>query len=141
MSSSLWSGAPGPWRAGIGGPRGTFTKQDDNSFTGTLKTLNVTANLSIVPVAKASDNAPDHRVYAGAGHSATSAFGAGGRRGLEPGRQVQRRNLPQPQDRRARIRPPIVAFRSGWVRARLVKLERPGDDGTTHIALWEPRDR
>jgi len=46
---------------------GTFTKQDDNSFTGTLKTLNVTANLSIVPVPKASDNAPDHRVYAGGG--------------------------------------------------------------------------
>ncbi len=46
---------------------GTFTKQNDGSFTGTLKTLNVTANLVIVPVDKMSENAPDYRVYAGNG--------------------------------------------------------------------------
>ncbi|PWB81388.1 MAG: DUF736 domain-containing protein, partial [Methylocystaceae bacterium] len=44
---------------------GAFTKQADGSFTGTLKTLNVTASLTIVPVTKQSDNSPDHRVYAG----------------------------------------------------------------------------
>ena len=44
---------------------GTFNKQENGTFTGTLKTLNVTAALSIVPVDKMSDNAPDHRVYAG----------------------------------------------------------------------------
>jgi uncharacterized protein (DUF736 family) len=44
---------------------GTFTKLDDGVFSGTLKTLNVTAALTIVPVDKLSDNAPDHRVYAG----------------------------------------------------------------------------
>ena len=38
---------------------GTFTKQDNGIFTGTFKTLNVTAALSIVPVDKLSDNAPD----------------------------------------------------------------------------------
>ncbi|TWB66037.1 uncharacterized protein DUF736 [Nitrospirillum amazonense] len=42
---------------------GTFTKLDDNSFTGILKTLNITASLTIVPVQKLSENAPDHRVY------------------------------------------------------------------------------
>jgi uncharacterized protein (DUF736 family) len=44
---------------------GTFTKLDNGAFTGTLKTLNVTAALTIVPVERMSDNAPDHRVYAG----------------------------------------------------------------------------
>jgi uncharacterized protein (DUF736 family) len=44
---------------------GTFTKQDNGTFTGTSKTLNVAAALSIVPVDKMFDNAPDHRVYAG----------------------------------------------------------------------------
>src|SRR5580700_6632942 len=29
---------------------------------------------------------------------------------------------------------------AGWLRCRLVKLEAPAEDGTTHIALWEPRD-
>jgi len=46
---------------------GTFTKLDDGAFTGTLKTLNVTANLTIIPVDKQSENSPDHRVYAGNG--------------------------------------------------------------------------
>ena len=32
-------------------------------------------------------------------------------------------------------------FGPQWVRCRLVKLEQPAEDGTTHIALWEPRDR
>ena len=44
---------------------GTFTKQDNGSFTGILKTLNVQAALSIVPVDKVSEKAPDHRIYAG----------------------------------------------------------------------------
>lgn len=46
---------------------GTFTKLDDGSFSGILKTLNVTASLTIVPVTKLSDNAPDHRIFAGNG--------------------------------------------------------------------------
>ena len=44
---------------------GTFTKLDDGAYTGMLKTLNVSAALTIVPVDKMSDNAPDYRVYAG----------------------------------------------------------------------------
>ena len=44
---------------------GTFTKLDDGVYTGMLKTLNVSAALTIVPVDKTSDNGPDYRVYAG----------------------------------------------------------------------------
>ncbi len=47
---------------------GTFTKLDDGIFSGTLKTLNVSAALTVVPVDKVSDNAPDYRVYAGPRH-------------------------------------------------------------------------
>ena len=32
-------------------------------------------------------------------------------------------------------------FGPNWVRCRLVKLEHAAEDGATHIALWEPRDR
>src|SRR6266446_2682767 len=46
---------------------GNFTKLDTGAFTGTFKTLNVNASLSIVPVDKMSEDAPDHRVYAGPG--------------------------------------------------------------------------
>jgi len=44
---------------------GTFSKQDNGTYTGMLRTLNASAAISIVPADKHSDNAPDYRVYAG----------------------------------------------------------------------------
>ena len=59
---------------------GTFTKQDGGAFNGTLATLSVKAKVSITPVEKTGEKAPDYRVYAGnaeigAGWSATSKEG------------------------------------------------------------------
>ncbi len=58
---------------------GTFTKQD-GSFTGSLTTLTVKAKVTISPIEKSGDKAPDFRVYAGnaeigAAWSATSKEG------------------------------------------------------------------
>jgi uncharacterized protein (DUF736 family) len=53
---------------------GAFTKLDDGSFTGTLKTLNFTATLTIVPIDKASENAPDYRIYAGQRYEVGAAW-------------------------------------------------------------------
>lgn len=107
---------------------GTFTKLADGSFTGTLKTLNATATLSIVPVDKVSENAPDHRVYAGNGQR--YEVGAGWSQvAKSSGETYLNLKIGAPE------------FGPNWVRARLVKLETPTEDGITHIALWEPRDR
>ena len=105
---------------------GTFTRLDNGTFTGTLKTLNVTAALTIVPVDKTSDNSPDHRVYAvqryeiGAGWSQIAK---------SSGETYVNLKIAAPE------------FGPRWVRCRLVKLERVADDGATHIVLWEPNDR
>jgi uncharacterized protein (DUF736 family) len=58
---------------------GNFQKTADR-YTGTVNTLTLKAKISIVPVDKASDQAPDHRVFAGnaeigAGWSARSKAG------------------------------------------------------------------
>lgn len=107
---------------------GTFTRLDDGSFTGTLKTLNVTAGLTIVPVAKASDKAPDHRVYAGNGQRCD--VGAGwSRTARTSGGTYLNLKIAAPE------------FGPSWLHLRLVRLEHPGHDGITHIALWEPRAR
>jgi uncharacterized protein (DUF736 family) len=58
---------------------GTFTKQD-SSFAGSLTTLTVKAKVTISPIDKSGDKAPDFRVYAGnaeigAAWSATSKGG------------------------------------------------------------------
>ena len=58
---------------------GTFTKQD-GSFTGSLTTLTVKAKVTISPIDKTGEKAPDFRVYAGnaeigAAWSATSKEG------------------------------------------------------------------
>ena len=77
---------------------GAFTKQNDGSFTGVLRTLNITANLNIIPaVAKSS------------------------------GETYLNLKIAAPE------------FGQNLLRTRLVKLENPQEDGTTHLALWEPR--
>jgi len=58
---------------------GTFTKQD-GSFVGSLATLTVKTKVTISPIDKTGENAPDYRVYAanaeiGAAWSATSKEG------------------------------------------------------------------
>jgi len=105
---------------------GTFTKFDNGTFTGTLKTLHVSAPVSIVPVDKMSDKAPDHRVYAGQRHE----IGAGWSQvAKSSGETYLNLKIGAPE------------FGPNWVRCRLVKLEQPAEDGATHIALWEPRDQ
>lgn len=105
---------------------GAFTKLDDGSFTGTLKTLNVTAALTIVPTNKISDNAPDHRIYAGQRYEVGAAWSQVAK---TSGETYLNLKIGAPE------------FGLSWVRARLVKREQAAEDGTTHIALWEPRDR
>ena len=105
---------------------GTFTKLDSGAFTGTLKTLNVNAALTIVPVDKTSDNAPDHRVYAGQRYEVGAGWSQVAK---SSGETYVNLKIAAPE------------FGPNWVRCRLVKLENAGEDGATHIALWEPRDR
>ncbi len=45
---------------------GTFTAQND-SYTGTVRTLTLNVKVKLVPSDKASENAPDYRVVAGNG--------------------------------------------------------------------------
>jgi uncharacterized protein (DUF736 family) len=105
---------------------GTFTKFDNGAYTGTLRTLHVTVPVSIVPVDKMSDKAPDHRVYAGQRHE----IGAGWSQVAKSSGETY-----------INLKIGCPEFGPNWVRCRLVKLEQPAEDGATHMALWEPRDR
>jgi uncharacterized protein (DUF736 family) len=104
---------------------GTFT-QSPASFTGTLKTLNLTAALTIVPVDKTSETGPDYRVYAGQRYE----IGAGWS-------QVAKSN----GETYVNLKVAAPEFGPNGLRCRLVKLEHPAEDGATHIVLWEPRNR
>jgi uncharacterized protein (DUF736 family) len=104
---------------------GTFTQLDDGVLTGTFKTLNATASLAIVPIDKTSDKAPDHRVYAGPRHEVGAGWSQVAK---SSGETYINLKISSPE------------FGPNWVRCRLVKLEKPAEDGATHIALWEPRD-
>ena len=59
---------------------GTFTRTGE-SFTGAVKTLNINAKTTIKPADKASDKAPDYRVFAG-----SVAMGAAWRKTSNEGR-------------------------------------------------------
>jgi uncharacterized protein (DUF736 family) len=43
---------------------GTFTRNDDGSFTGTIRTLNINTKATIKPVTSDNDRAPNYRVAA-----------------------------------------------------------------------------
>jgi uncharacterized protein (DUF736 family) len=43
---------------------GAFTRCDDSTFTGTIRTLNINIKAIIKPVAKDSERSPDYRVTA-----------------------------------------------------------------------------
>jgi len=43
---------------------GTFTRGDDGTFTGTIRTLNINTKATIKPVDRDNERAPDHRVTA-----------------------------------------------------------------------------
>ena len=45
---------------------GTFTRIEDGSFSGAIRTLRLNAKVRFVPTDKDSDKAPDLRAYAGA---------------------------------------------------------------------------
>jgi uncharacterized protein (DUF736 family) len=45
---------------------GTFTRIDDGSFSGAIRTLRLNAKVRFVPTDKDNDKAPDLRAYAGA---------------------------------------------------------------------------
>ena len=45
---------------------GTFTRDENGVFTGTIRTLTLNVKATIRPMAGEHDKAPDHRVFAGA---------------------------------------------------------------------------
>jgi uncharacterized protein (DUF736 family) len=107
---------------------GTFTKLDDGVFTGTFRTLNFTGTLTVAPIEKKSEDAPDHRVYAGPG--LRYEVGAGWSQvAKSSGETFVNLKIAAPE------------FGPYAIYARLVKLEKPAEDGATHMILWEPRDR
>jgi uncharacterized protein (DUF736 family) len=105
---------------------GNFSKMDDGVFAGTFKTLNFTGPLTIVPVDKKSDDAPDHRVYAG--NSRNYEVGAGWSMvAKSSGETYVNLKIAAPE------------FGPYTIMCRLVKREQAAEDGTTHMILWEPR--
>ncbi len=44
---------------------GTLTHKQDGSYVGQINTLTLNAPLTLVPITKTSDNAPDFRIFSG----------------------------------------------------------------------------
>ena len=97
---------------------GTFTKQDDGSYAGSIKTLNLNVRQAqLRPNDKTSEDAPDFRIFAG-----RTEFGAAWRRTSRENREYLSVKLDDPS-----FPAPIYAS--------LVKVE--GDEGFTLI--WSRR--
>ena len=96
---------------------GTFTRSGD-SFTGAVKTLSINAKTAIKPAEKASDKAPDYRIFQG-----SVEFGAAWKKTSGEGREYLSVKLDDPS-----FPAPIYAT--------LVEGEEPG----THSLIWSRRN-
>jgi uncharacterized protein (DUF736 family) len=70
---------------------GTFTKSG-NTFTGTIKTLSISAKTTIKAAEKASDKAPDYRIFA----NQVVEFGAAWKKTTGEGREYLSVKLDDP---------------------------------------------
>ena len=95
---------------------GTFTRSDD-SFTGAFKTLSINAKTTIRPADKASDKAPDYRIFQG-----SVEFGAAWKKTSGEGRDYLSVKLDDPS-----FPAPIYAT--------LVEAEETG----TYTLIWSRR--
>lgn len=96
---------------------GTFTRAGD-SFTGAVKTLSINAKTTIKPADKASDKAPDYRIFQG-----SVEFGAAWKKTSGEGRAYLSVKLDDPS-----FPAPIYAT--------LVEAEEPG----SYSLIWSRRN-
>jgi len=96
---------------------GTFTKSND-SFTGAVKTLSINTKTTIKKAEKASDKAPDYRVFAG-----SIEFGAAWKKTSGEGREYFSVKLDDPS-----FPAPIYAT--------LVE----GEEAGSHTLIWSRRN-
>jgi uncharacterized protein (DUF736 family) len=97
---------------------GTFTKSG-NTFTGTIKTLSISAKTTIKAAEKASDKAPDYRIFA----NQAVEFGAAWKKTTGEGREYLSVKLDDPS-----FPSPIYAT--------LVETEEAG----TYSLIWSRRN-
>jgi len=97
---------------------GTFTKTGD-TFTGTVKTLTISAKTTIKAAEKASDKAPDYRIFA----NQTVEFGAAWKKNTGEGRAYISVKLDDPS-----FPAPIYAT--------LIETEEAG----TYSLIWSRRN-
>ena len=101
---------------------GFFTKLDDAAFAGVFRTISITAQMTIIPVDRTNDQAPDHRVTV----NGVEVGDGWSRQAKESGNTYINLVLSAPE------------FGHHAINCRLVKLTQP-QDGCTHQILWEPR--
>jgi uncharacterized protein (DUF736 family) len=101
---------------------GFFTELDDKAFSGIFRTISITTQLSIVPIDRTNDQAPDYRVTA----NGVEVGDGWSRQARDSGNTYVNLNLSAPE------------FGHHAISCRLVKMTTP-QDGHTHQILWEPR--
>ncbi|HEL5340000.1 TPA: DUF736 domain-containing protein [Stenotrophomonas maltophilia] len=93
---------------------GTFTK-NDNGFAGTVRTLNLSVKVKLVPNDKGSEKAPDYRIQTAGGYD----LGAAWKKTSEAGREYLLVTLDDPSL-------PATIY------ARLIE----DDEGGKHSLIW-----
>lgn len=104
-----------------------LTQNSNGTFTGTLRTMNVTTKITVAPISNPSgdDKHPDYRITAGSGFE----IGAAWKRTSETtGNEYLSVKLEAPE------------IGASAIYTNIITLDEIGEDGTTHLMLWSARE-
>ncbi|WGF91067.1 DUF736 domain-containing protein [Marinivivus vitaminiproducens] len=104
---------------------GTLQQFDDGVLAGQLSSLSFSVAVTVQPVERTSEKAPDYRVYTKTGTEIGSGWS---REAKSSGNRYISVQIGAPE------------LGERWLRGRIVQLETPKESGATHIFLWEPRE-
>lgn len=104
-----------------------LTQNENGTFTGTLRTMNVTTKITVTPISNPSsdDKHPDYRISANGGYEIGAAW---------------KRKSETTDSEYLSVKIAAPEFGASAIYSNIITLDEIGEDGTTHLMLWSERE-
>ena len=104
-----------------------LTQNENGTFTGTLRTMNVTTKITVTPISNPSSDGkhPDYRITANSGYEIGAAW---------------KRKSETTDSEYLSVKIAAPEFGAAPIYSNIITLDEIGEDGTTHLMLWSARE-
>lgn len=104
-----------------------LTQNENGTFTGTLRTMNVTTKITVSPISNPTgdEKHPDYRITANGGYEIGAAW---------------KRKSETTDSKYLSVKMAAPEFGDAPIYSNIITLDEIGEDGTTHLMLWSARE-